>query len=246
MNLWRLEVLRLIRTYRLWILLGIFGFFAVLGPATAKYLPEIVQRLGGGVEITVPTPTPELGMAQYLGNALQIGLLAVAFIAASSLAFDSQPEMAAFLRTRTTVRKILEPRYVVSIAASAGSFLLGSAIAFAVTAVLIGMPSLSGTIVGSLLIALYLCFTVAVTGLVASLLRSVPATALLTVGVLIALSILGLVPAIRPWLPSEVVGGYDALIAGGDFIYWRAVASALVLSAAAIMFSLYRMQRREV
>ena len=46
MNLWRLEYLRLLRTYRVWILLGIFGFFAVLGPATAKYLPEIVERFG--------------------------------------------------------------------------------------------------------------------------------------------------------------------------------------------------------
>lgn len=246
MSLWRLEALRLIRTYRLWILLGIFGFFAVLGPATAKYLPEIVERLGGGVEIAVPEATPELGMAQYLGNALQIGLLAVAFVAASSLAFDSKPEMSAFLRTRTTIRKILEPRYAVNMAASAGSFVLGSAIAFAVTAALIAMPRLGGTIVGSVLIVLYLCFTVAVTGLFASLVRSVPATALLTVGVLIALSIVGLVPAIRPWLPSELVGAYDALIAGGDFIYWRAVASALVLSAGAILLSSYRMQRREV
>jgi ABC-2 type transport system permease protein len=246
MSLWRLELVRLVRTYRLWILLGIFGFFAVLGPATAKYLPEIVERLGGGVEIAVPAATPELGMAQYLGNALQIGLLAVAFVAASSLAFDSKPEMSTFLRTRTTVRRILEPRYVINMAAAAGSFLLGSAIAFAVTAVLIASPSLSGTIVGSLLIAVYLCFTVAVTGLFASLVRSVPGTALLTVGVLIALSILGVAPAIRPWLPSELVGAYDALIGGGDFVYWRAVASALVLSAGAIVFSVYRMQRREI
>ncbi len=114
------------------------------------------------------------------------------------------------------------------------------------TAVLIATPRLGGTIVGSLLIALYLCFAVAVTGFFASLLRSIPGTALLTVGVLIALSILGLIPTIRPWLPSELVGGYDALIAGEDFEYWRAVASAVILSAGAIGFSVYRMQRREV
>ncbi len=246
MNLWRLEMIRLIRTYRLWILLGIFGFFAVLGPATAKYLPEIVERLGGGVEVTVPAATPELAMGQYLGNALQIGLLAVAFVAASSLAFDAKPEMATFLRTRTTVRRILEPRYVINMVAAAGSFLLGSAIAFAMSAVLIATPRLGGTIVGSLLIALYLCFAVAVTGFFASLLRSIPGTALLTVAVLIALSLLGLIPAIRPWLPSELVGGFDALIAGEDFEYWRAVVSAVALSAGAIGFSVYRMQRREV
>lgn len=246
MNLWRLEYLRLVRTYRVWILLGIFGFFAVLGPVTARYLPEIVERLGGGVEIAVPAATPELAMAQYLGNALQIGLLAVAFIAASSLAFDANVEMATFLRTRTTVAKILAPRYAVNMVAAVASFVIGSAVAFVVSALLIDAPRIGGTVIGTLLVAVYLCFAVALTGLFASLVRSVPATALLTIGALIALSIVGLIPAVRPWLPSDLVGGYDALIAGGDFVYWRAMSSAVVLSVGAIAFSVYRMERREV
>ena len=246
MNLWRLEVLRLFRTYRVWILVGIFGFFGVLGPLTAAYLSEIVDRLGGGAEIVVPDATPELAMAQYLGNAVQLGLLAIAFVAALALAFDAKPEMSAFLRTRATIPQILAPRYVVNMVASAGSFLLASAIAFAVTAVLIAVPSIRGTIVGSALIALYLCFVVALTGLFASLVRGVPGTALLTVGSLILLSIVGLVPSIGPWLPSDLVGSYDTLIAGGEFVYWRGVASAVVLAIAAIGFSIYRMQRREV
>lgn len=246
MSLWRLELLRLARTYRLWILLGIFGFFAVLGPATAKYLPEIVERLGGGVEIAVPAATPELAMAQYLGNALQIGLLAIAFVAASALAFDSNPEMSSFLRTRSTIPRILEPRYVVNMVAAVGSFLIGSALAFVLSALLIDTPRVGGTILGSLLVALYLCFAVALAGLFASLVRSVPGTALLTVGALIALSIIGLIPTVRPWLPSDLVGAYDALIGGGDFVYWRAIASAVVLSGGAIGLSVYRMERREV
>ena len=246
MSLWRLEYLRLVRTYRVWILLGIFGFFAVLGPATAKYLPEIVERLGGGVEVAVPPASPELAMAQYLGNALQIGLLALAFVAASSLAFDANVEMATFLRTRATVAKILAPRYAVNMVAAVASFVIGSAVAFVLSALLIDAPRIGGTAIGSLLVALYLCFAVALTGLFASLVRSVPGTALLTIGALIALSIVGLIPAVRPWLPSDLVGGYDALIAGGDFVYWRAIASAVVLSVGAIAFSVYRMERREV
>ncbi|MGB5567529.1 MAG: hypothetical protein WBN93_14525, partial [Acidimicrobiia bacterium] len=150
MSLWRLEYLRLIRTYRVWILLGIFGFFGVLGPATAKYLPEIVERLGGGVEIAVPPASPELAMAQYLGNALQIGLLAIAFVAASALAFDANVEMATFLRTRTTVAKILEPRYFVNMVAAVASFLIGSALAFVLSALLIDAPRIGGTVIGSL------------------------------------------------------------------------------------------------
>jgi ABC-2 type transport system permease protein len=246
MNLWRLEVLRLIRPYRIWILVGIFGFFGVLGPLTARFLPEIVDRLGGGAEIVVPDATPELAMAQYLGNALQLGLLAIAFVAALALAFDAKPEMAAFLRTRATIPQILAPRYVVNMVAAAGSFILASAVAFVVTAVMISTPSVTGTILGSLLVGLYLCFVVALTGLFASLVRGVPATALLTVGALVLLSIIGLLPTIGPWLPSDLVGSYDALIAGGGFHYWRGIASAILLSGGAVAFSVYRMERREV
>lgn len=246
MNLWRLEIARLVRSHRLWILLGVFGFFAVLGPATAKYLPEIIDRLGGGAEITVPAATPELAMAQYLGNALQIGLLAIGFVAASSLAFDSKPEMAAFLRTRSTIPRIVAPRFVVNMVAAAGSFLLGSAVAFIASSVLVGTPRVGGVIIGSLLVAAYLCFAVAVIGLFASFARSVPGTALLAIGVLIALTIVGLVPVVRPWLPSELVGSYDALIAGGGFVYWRAVVSTILLAAVAIVVSVYRLKRREI
>ncbi len=117
---------------------------------------------------------------------------------------------------------------------------------FVLSALLIDAPRIGGTVIGSLLVALYLCFAVAAAGFFASLVRSVPGTALLTIGALIVLSIAGLIPAVRPWLPSDLVGGYDALIAGGDFVYWRAIASAVVLSVGAIAFSVYRMERREV
>lgn len=69
---------------------------------------------------------------------------------------------------------------------------------------------------------------------------------MLTIGALILLSIIGLVPSIGPWLPTDLVGSYDALIGGGDFVYWRGIGSAVVLSGAAIAASVYRMERREV
>ena len=43
---------------------------------------------------------PADGIAQFVGNASQIGLLVVVLVAASALAFDARREMAVFLRTR--------------------------------------------------------------------------------------------------------------------------------------------------
>ena len=78
----------------------------MLGPATAKYLPEIVERLGGGVEIAVPPASPELAMAQYLGNALQIGLLAVAFALGQDP--DPAPESSSEVRIISSDTRIEE------------------------------------------------------------------------------------------------------------------------------------------
>lgn len=245
MSLWRLEILRLLRTHRLWILLAVFASFGVLGPLTARFLSEIVTAVGGGVEIAVPPSTPEFAMAQYLGNALQIGILAIAFVAAAALAFDAKPEMAVFLRTRASIRQILTPRYAVNMIAASGSFVIGTVIAFIGSALLIEAPSIGRTATAMVLVVLYLVFVVAVTGLAASLVRSVPGAALLSVGGLIVLSIVGLLPRVGSWLPSYLVGGFDALIAGGDFVYWEAIVSTIVLSLGAIVISRLLVDRRE-
>ena len=246
MSLWRLEALRLVRTHRVWILLGVFASFGVIGPLTARFLPEIIAAVGGGVEIAIPPPSPELAMAQYLGNALQIGILAVAFVAAAALAFDAKPEMAVYLRTRASIRQILTPRYVVNMAAAVASFIVGTAIAYVGTAVLIDAPGLVGTLVGSLLVGVYLVFLVALTGLAASLVRSVPGAALIAVGALILFGIVGLVPQIEPWLPSNLVGSFDALIAGEGFEYWRSLSSTIILSIGFVAGSIVLMERREM
>ncbi|NUR29334.1 MAG: hypothetical protein HOV83_26405, partial [Catenulispora sp.] len=81
MNLWRLEWLRLVRTRRLVAVLGAYLFFGFSGPLTARYLSEILGRLGSdGVRVQFPKPTQADGIAQFTGNASQIGLLIVVIV----------------------------------------------------------------------------------------------------------------------------------------------------------------------
>lgn len=246
MTLWRLEILRLFRTHRIWILVAVFASFGALGPLTARFLPEIVDAVGGGVEIAVPPPSPELAMAGYLGNALQIGILAVAFVAAAALAFDAKTEMAVYLRTRASIRQILTPRYAVNIVAAVASFAIGTAIAYVGTTLLIDAPRLGGSFIATVLLAVYLTFVVALTGLAASLVRSVPGAALITVVTLIVIGIVGLVPQVGAWLPSDLVGSFDSLISGGGFEYWQSLVVTIVLSLGCVSASVILMERREV
>ena len=192
MTLWKLEWLRLIRTKRVIGILGVFLFFGLLGPVTARYMEDIVKNFGGGVEIVVPEPIPADGITSYIANAVQVGLLVSMGIAAAALTFDSKPQMGVFLRTRVAnVRAILLPRFVVITAAIVCSFVIGSIAALYETVVLLGSLSIGGWFAGTMLGCLYLIFAVAVVAAVAGKANSVLFTVMVSIGIMLVLPLLG-------------------------------------------------------
>ena len=247
MTLWRLEWLRLMRTARILILVAVFFAMGIIGPASVRYLPEILEAAGSAEAIdTLPPVTPEFAMASFLGNAIQLGLLAVAFVGAAALAIDSKPEVSVFFRSRASIREILAPRFTMNAGAAVFAFGVGVATAVVVSGILIDWPDPWTTILASSLVALYLVFVVTVIALWGSIVRRVPATALLAVATMIVLSIIGLYEPIAVWLPSYLVGGFDAIIAGGDFVYWRTVVVTIAVIAGALWLTTVRLQNREV
>jgi ABC-2 type transport system permease protein len=215
MNLWRLEWLRLIRTRRWIALVGVYVFFGLLGPLSAKYVGEIVERFGGGVQVTFPPPVPADGMIQYVSNASQVGLLVAVVIAAGSLTFDARPEMGVFLRTRVRrVWDILSPRLTVSFLAIGAAFLLGALAAWYETVVLIGALPVGSTLAGMGFGLLYLALVVAIVAAAGSRAKNVLGAVLMTIVVLLAMPIVGIVESIGKWLPSHLVGALADLPAG--------------------------------
>ena len=55
MSLWRLEWLRLVRSRRLVALAGVYVFFGFVGPLTARYLGEIVERFVLPPDVALPS-----------------------------------------------------------------------------------------------------------------------------------------------------------------------------------------------
>lgn len=248
MTLWRLEWLRLVRTRRLLALLGVYVFFGLLGPVTARYLGEIMERFGGDVEITFPDPVPPDGIAQFVSNVTQIGLLVAVAVAAGALVVNSLPEMAIFLRTRVRpARRIVIPRYVVMTGAVVGAYTVGLGFAWYETAVLLGALPVGGMLLGLLFHALYLAFVVAVVAAVGSRSRSVVGTVGLSVVVLLVLPLVGVVDAIGQWLPSHLVGAQLGLLADsstGDYLLSAAVTIAAI--AGLLLLSFRKAETREL
>lgn len=248
MNLWTLEVARLTRTFRWMLLFGVYAFFAVVGPITARYFNEIIGQFGGDMTIIAPDPRPVDGIAQFIGNASQLGLLAVAVVAAGALALDARPEVAAFLRTKVTrAPTLLLPRYTVTAAAAVLALVGGTAVAWAMTGALLGPLPVGAMIVGTLYGALYLVFAVAVVAAVAGFVHSQAATVFGSIAVLLILPIISLVGPVRPWLPSELLGAVGALLEGAPAgEYARAVLATIVVTPALLALAVHRFALREL
>jgi len=243
-----MEWVRLFRTRRWIALLAGYLLFGFLMPILTRYQEEIFRHVGGDVKVIMPPPTPSAAVASYISNASQVGLLVAVVIAAGALAFDARPEWSSFLRTRArTMSTIVLPKSVVCAVAVGLSFAAGMLAASYETSVLIGPLPAGGMLAGTLYGFLYLVFAVGVVTLCASLTRSVIGTAGLALGILIVLPILGQAAALKPWLPSELVGAPVALVDGkpaAEFL--RAAASAAAVTAAATWFGVRRLARREL
>jgi ABC-2 type transport system permease protein len=248
MNLWRLEWLRLVRTKRWIALVGIYVFFGLLGPLSARYVGEIVERFGGGVQVTFPPPVPADGMIQYVSNVSQLGLLVAVVVAAGSLAFDAKPEMGVFLRTRVPrVWDILIPRLAVSFLTVGASFVLGALAAWYETVVLIGSLPAGGTLAGIGFGLLYLAMVIAVVAAAGSRARNVLGAVMITIVVLLVMPILGIVEAIGRWLPSHLVGALSDIPGGtavGDYLPGAAV--SVIVTGLSLWLSVRWSARREL
>jgi ABC-2 type transport system permease protein len=244
-TLWRLEWLRLSRTGRWAIIAAVYAAFGAIGPLTVRYLPDILERFGEST-VGLPEFTPADGITQYVANAQQLGLLAVAFVAAAALAIDTNTELSVFFRTRASIRDIVTPRIVVNVGAAVAGFSLGAVIAYVGTGIMLEWLDIGPFLLGVALQGWYLVFAVTIVALMASLVRKTVATAFLSVAALIAFGVLALVPQLAPWLPSYLVGALDQLIRGGGFEYTRALAVTTLLIVVLPMLAIQRFSRREV
>jgi ABC-2 type transport system permease protein len=248
MTTWRLEWLRMTRTPGAAALAGVYLTFGLLGPVLAKYMQQIVAHLQSNVRIVTSIPTPKDGIANYINQVGQTGLVVVAVVAGSALTFDARPGLSTFLRTRAkNMLALLLPRIAVAAATGITAYTLGTLGAWYETALLIAPPPPGAILAGMLCGSLYLLFAVCLVATAASLARSVLGTVGLSVSALLLLPLAGSLPALHQWLPSTLAGAPVELLAGAQLTdYTGAAAISVLLGCALIAVAVSRLRHREV
>ena len=142
----------------------------------------------------------------------------------------------------------LAPRYAVVTLATVAAFVVGTLGAWYETVVLLGDLPLGGMLLGMLLTSIYLAFAVAVTAAAAAAFARTPLVIVpLAAGVLIAVPLLGLIGALRDWLPSALLGSLVGLVVDVPPVeYLRPAQVALFATAALLWLAAVRLRRREL
>jgi ABC-2 type transport system permease protein len=247
-NLWRLEWLRLIRTPRA---VGLAAVYLIIGagePVLTRYQNKIIGHLSHGTVLRLPPATPAQALDSYVGQISTLGLIVVVVAAAGAFSFDASPGLATFLRTRSSVWRLLAPRFAVTAAAAAAAYLIGTLAAWYATRLLIGGLPAGLTLAGIAVGALYLTFAVALTALAASLARGTVAATGIALALLLALPIAGTVHVIANWLPSALVADPVALVERAHHLvhYLPALAVTVAATAALLAVATIRLRAREI
>lgn len=246
---WRIEWLRLVRTRRLLVLVAVFVFFGFAGPLSARYLADIIGRAGNSdqIQIIVAAPVPADGIDGFISNGLSVGAIVSVVIAASACAIDANTALAIFYRTRVgSYGKLLLPRLIATIIAVVAAFLVGLAVAWYETAVLIGAPSVRPMLASALLGSVYLAFAVAMAAAAGAVARTTLGTVGLALAVVLLLPILGQLPGVGDWLPTSLANAPTALMRGGNLgDHLRALTTAIALSIGLPALAAIQGNRRE-
>ena len=251
-TLTRKELREAVRTYRLLVISAVFLISGLSGPLLTYYLPDIIRSSSRSqhLHIVVGKQTALDAIAQYVGSATQLPMLAVILVAMGLIADERRAGIASLILYRPVSRAA----YLLA-KATAGSGLvlvgvtLGAAGAFYYTALLFPGASLEAFVlinIGLLLVALdVLCLTLLCSALLRS---SVAAGGAAFVAYVIYSSASPFWRPLADTLPTVIPSHATDLTAGtwtaADLT--RPVLGGIAVAAAALFGAYCALQRQEV
>ena len=241
----RKEATEILRTWRIWVLPGILLFFALTGPAMARYTPEILKLAVGSqmAGFTLPKPTYSDSYSQWVKNLSQIVMFALIIIYGGIVSSERKSGTAVLVLTKPVSRPaFILAKLLVHALFLAASVMAGTLITWGGTAIFFGSapaaPLFASAgawcVFGFLFLALMILLSTAV--------GSQAGAAVIGLGVYALLSAVTLWKPLAAYSPAALVGGPSLLAAGGRFAaLWPVTTSvflaALLLSAAAVVFN---------
>lgn len=226
------ELLEYWRTYRAAALGVVFVVFGILSPAAARYMPDILATLDmQGIAIQLPPPTVADANAQFVKNMSQIGAMAVILIAMGAVSRERDTGTVAFTLSKPVQRGVfLFAKALALLVLTWGALTLAALVHGYYTRLLLGPLPLGDCAAMAALTGLYLTAILAITFLGSTLTKSLAVSAAVGFGGLLAISLLGTVPRLAPYLPGDLLGRALAAGNGSPQMAWGGIVSSLMIA----------------
>jgi ABC-2 type transport system permease protein len=245
----RKELLEQWRSLRLPLSVVVFALIGFASPLLARFTPEILKAVGGtAIPIVLPPPTAADAVDQLAKNVTQLGAFVAILLASGAVAAEKERGTAALLLVRPVGRAGFLLAKLAGIGVTlAAAVLVAVAGAWFYTLVLFEPLSVPGTVAAGALDWLFLMSWAALTFLASTLTRSSLAAAGIGIVALIAVGVLGIVPALAAWLPFGLIGVARALALGLDPpTVWTPIAGTVLLIGACVGLAWLSFRRQEL
>lgn len=246
----RKEFLETRRTWRLWVVPGVLVFVGLTAPILAAATPALLRMTAQQqpeVVIRLPDPTTVDAYAGFLGNLLQLALLAVIITGAAAVAGERRGGTAILVLTKPLSRtsfvwaKALADLVLLLVATA-----VGTALCVAVTLALFDASHIAAFL-GSvaLWLALAAMFVCLMLWLSAALDRQAAAAGV-GIGVYAALFALTAFPLLRDWSPAGLFAANTSLLMGEEVALARPLAVTLAIAIVFLLLAAWSFRRKEL
>jgi len=237
----------LLRTYRLLIAVAVLGLFGLVSPILAYFTPQLVERLGPEFGALVPAPTMVDALVQYQKNLVQFGALLAILLGMGSITREKESGTAGMLLSKPVSRfEFLLAKLAAQVMTFAFAIALAAVGCYLYTWLFFEAPRIWSFIAMNLLLASFLTFYVAVAVSASAVAPSTTVAGALALAVLIVLSILGSLPAVRPYAPNAILDWASSVVSGGAHSQWPALAISFALGAIVWLATWAAFRRQEL
>lgn len=242
----RKELVEQWRTMRMPSFLAVFFFLGIASPASARYMPKLMEAFGGAA-LAAAFPAPKIAdaYAQLAKNVVQLGAFVVVVISMAIVSSERERGTLAFLLSKPIARVSFLAGKLVGLGATIAVGTLVAAItAYVYTSLLFAPPGMSFALLGlasflSLLVFATITFAASVvTG-------SAVAAGGIGLGAIVIFGLVSVLPSVGVYTPAgavtraaEVAGGADPNLLVGPL----SAQVAFVALAFSVAFAVFRRQ----
>lgn len=227
------EAREILHTWRIWVLPGIFLFFALTGPVLAKFTPQLLDAVAGDQfkGFVMATPTYSDAYGQWAKNLSGVAVFALILIYGSIVSSESKSGTAVLVLTKPVSRTA----FIVAKAAVHLTFLAilvvaGTFVTWGLTQTVFGEAPGSSLWSSAMVWLVFGILFIAVMTLLSVLIRPSAGAAGAGLGVYAVLSIAGIWEPLGAYSPAGLSGHAASLAAGRDVAVLWPVLTSLVLA----------------